>query len=305
MVFFTCNACGESLKKNQVDKHVVMCRGCQVLSCIDCGKDFCEDQKYGGKGYEAKAVKGDLKQQQWLEVKVSTQNMITLLLKKIHKAMNKPGVSAQLKAVLKQVSAYDNVPRKKAKFENWMGNSLRITNSRLHEDVWSILNSDIGKKEVKETSAEVEVDSTTKEMQNGHTDTKKKHKQKERKEAHQQTNGKIERKSKKTEMAVVEEEKLAKKKKKDRKRLRVCEEDENEDQNGNFKWKETIKAVLRTSPDQELPVKKLRKKVLAAYFSATGDANFKTKEEVFALFNQKINHNPKFRVLKDRVRLVQ
>ncbi|XP_051933116.1 cell growth-regulating nucleolar protein isoform X1 [Hippocampus zosterae] len=340
MVFFTCNACGESLKKNQVDKHVAMCRGCQVLSCIDCGKDFwgddyknhikciSEDQKYGGKGYEAKAAKGDLKQQQWLE--------------KIHKAMNKPGVSAQLKAVLKQVSTYDNVPRKKAKFENWMGNSLRITNARLHEEVWSILISDLpsdvpqGKKEAKETSAEVVVDSTTKEKQNGHADTKKKHKQKERKEARQQTNGKIERKSKKTEMTVVEEEKLAKKNKKERKRLRVCE-DENEDQNGaseqtskkkmktdqtaeaavseqsedlavakgNFKWKETIKAVLRTSPDHELPMKKLRKKVLAAYFSATGDANFKTKEEVFALFNQKINHNPKFRVLKDRVRLVQ
>lgn len=40
MVFFTCNGCGESLKKAQVDKHVNMCRGCQVLSCIDCGKDF-------------------------------------------------------------------------------------------------------------------------------------------------------------------------------------------------------------------------------------------------------------------------
>lgn len=31
--------------------------------------------------------------------------------------MDKPGVSAELKAVLKQVSAYENVPRKKAKFE--------------------------------------------------------------------------------------------------------------------------------------------------------------------------------------------
>lgn len=31
--------------------------------------------------------------------------------------MNKPGVSAKLKDVLRQVSAYDNVPRKKAKFQ--------------------------------------------------------------------------------------------------------------------------------------------------------------------------------------------
>lgn len=116
MVFFTCNACGESLKKAQVDKHVMKCRNCEVLSCIDCGKDFwyvsfdcaftvwilitistkgsqpplasffkclwshrgddykdhnkciSEDQKYGGKGYETKSNKGDIKQQQWIQV---------------------------------------------------------------------------------------------------------------------------------------------------------------------------------------------------------------------------------------------
>lgn len=31
--------------------------------------------------------------------------------------MNKPGISAKLKDVLNQVSSYDNVPRKKAKFQ--------------------------------------------------------------------------------------------------------------------------------------------------------------------------------------------
>lgn len=31
--------------------------------------------------------------------------------------MNKPGVSAKLKEVLSKVSTYDNVPRKKAKFQ--------------------------------------------------------------------------------------------------------------------------------------------------------------------------------------------
>lgn len=31
--------------------------------------------------------------------------------------MNKPGVSAKLKDVLKQISSYDNIPRKKAKFQ--------------------------------------------------------------------------------------------------------------------------------------------------------------------------------------------
>lgn len=38
-------------------------------------------------------------------------------MQKVHEAMNKPGVSAKLKDVLRQLSNYDNVPRKKAKFQ--------------------------------------------------------------------------------------------------------------------------------------------------------------------------------------------
>ncbi|KAF3689571.1 Cell growth-regulating nucleolar protein [Channa argus] len=348
MVFFTCNACGESLKKAQVDKHVAMCRGCQILSCIDCGKDFwgddyknhikciSEDQKYGGKGYEAKANKGDVKQQQWIQ--------------RIHEAMNKPGVSAKLKDVLKQVSTYDNVPRKKAKFQNWMKNSIKIANTSLHDQVWDILTAAENAlappqqtKEDKSTAPEVRVNTNGNEKQNGQPEVEKKRKlnKQERKEARRQNNGKA---TKSAEKNVIQEPEVAqegKKKKKDRKRKFGCEEDGNEEPNGHsagnessskktkvdetsedalhmseetedqdvskgkFNWKGNIKAVLRESPDQELPLKKLRKKVLAAYYSFTGNGNFKTEEEVLALFTKKINHNPKFRVLKERVKLVK
>ncbi|XP_040015332.1 cell growth-regulating nucleolar protein [Xiphias gladius] len=348
MVFFTCNACGESLKKAQVDKHVNMCRGCQVLSCIDCGKDFwggdyknhnkciSEDQKYGGKGYEAKANKGDVKQQQWIQ--------------RIHEAMNKPGVSAKLKDVLIQVSAYDNVPRKKAKFQNWMRNSLKIANTSLHDEVWNILAAADNAPEVpqqttkdEQTVAEVKVHTNGNEKQNGQPDVeKKKLNKRERKEARQQKNGKAKKGAEKTLSQEPEEDKAGKKKQRDRKRKHSCEEDGDEEQNGHsaenetlskktkidktaeaadvdmseetedqtaskgkFNWKGNIKAVLRDSPDQELSLKKIRKKVVAAYYSFTGDGNFKTEEEVLALFNKKINNNPKFRVLKDRVRLVK
>uniref|UniRef100_A0A3Q3WNE5 Cell growth-regulating nucleolar protein n=1 Tax=Mola mola TaxID=94237 RepID=A0A3Q3WNE5_MOLML len=326
MVFFTCNGCGESLKKAQVDKHVNICRGCQVLSCIDCGKDFwgndymnhnkciSEDQKYGGKGFEAKANKGDVKQQQWIQ--------------KVHEAMDKPGVSAKLKDVLKQVSTYDNVPRKKAKFQNWMRNSLKIGNTSLHDEVWDILMaadkvSYSETKEAEQTVAEV----NTNGKQSDNTDVKKKPNKRERKKERQQKNGKS---VKGANMAVVQESEehlLGKKKKKGKKRQHSCEEDENDGQTGNetssnkkkkskaisintmwngkFNWKGNIKAVLRASPDQELPVKKLRKKVLAAYYSFAGDGNFKTEEQLLALFNKKINNNPKFRVMKERVHLLK
>ncbi|XP_016402421.1 cell growth-regulating nucleolar protein-like [Sinocyclocheilus rhinocerous] len=74
---------------------------------------------------------------------------------------------------------------------------------------------------------------------------------------------------------------------------------------GKFNWKGTIKAVLRDAPEDGLAVKKLRKKVLAAYHSFTGDSNFRSEEELLSLFNRKINNNPKFKILKDRVRLLK
>ncbi|KAK5616439.1 hypothetical protein CRENBAI_011199 [Crenichthys baileyi] len=345
MVFFTCNACGESLKKAQVDKHVMKCRGCQVLSCIDCGKDFwgedyknhvkciSEDQKYGGKGYEAKTKKGDMKQQQWLQ--------------RINEAISKPGVSAKLRDVLNQVSTYENVPRKKAKFQNWMRNSLKIANTGLQEEAWDIISAadnappaTQATKESTDTATDIQVDTNGTENQEEQLNTeqkKKKLNKRERKEARQQKNGKATKRDEKRAAEGEPEKCQTGKKKTDRKRKRKEDEDQTENgvdekdvkktkldgaaetadvhmseetedkaaSQGKFNWKGNIKAVLTESPDQELSVKKLRKKVLAAYYSFTGDRNFKTEEEVLALYNKKITKNPKFRVLKDRVKLVK
>lgn len=124
------------MKKVQVEKHVSVCRNCECLSCIDCGKDFwgddyknhvkciSEDQKYGGKGYEGKTHKGDVKQQAWIQ--------------KINELIKKPNVSPKVKELLEQISAFDNVPRKKAKFQNWMKNSLKVHSESILEQVWNI-----------------------------------------------------------------------------------------------------------------------------------------------------------------------
>ncbi|XP_077583078.1 cell growth-regulating nucleolar protein isoform X2 [Stigmatopora nigra] len=423
MVFFTCNSCGESLKKAHVENHVFKCRSRQVfLSCIDCGKEFrgeeyklhfqciSEDQKYGGKGYEAKEKKTCGKQDKWIQ--------------KIKEAFNDPGVNRKVKNVLRDVIVFDNVPRTKSKFQKWLDHSLRVNDSSLQEEIWTILtstseipasapeapstpneiNSDnkkqkehsdkkqkklrkqeahqqvngevhseskkterpiveeepVAKKKKKEKkksrdreetenenheqmpsnkikteqknkvpSIPSEIDSDN-EKQNGHSN--KKQKKSKKQEAHQQVNGEVHSESKKTEMPIVEEEPVAKKKKKEKKRLRECEETVNENHEqvpskkvktaqteeatlseqsdplaaskGIFKWKETIKAVLRSSPKQELGVKKLKKKVIAAYFSSADDGNCKTKEEALELFNKKINNNPKFKVSEDTVSLV-
>jgi hypothetical protein len=40
MVYFVCESCQETLKKNQVDIHASRCRGCWAVSCVDCSKVF-------------------------------------------------------------------------------------------------------------------------------------------------------------------------------------------------------------------------------------------------------------------------
>ncbi|KAB7497322.1 Cell growth-regulating nucleolar protein [Armadillidium nasatum] len=78
MVFFTCNNCGECLKKNAVQNHNFRCRTSQGVSCMDCHKVFGEDfvnhlscvteqEKYGGSGFVGKEAKNQKKQEQWVE----------------------------------------------------------------------------------------------------------------------------------------------------------------------------------------------------------------------------------------------
>ncbi|XP_066488487.1 cell growth-regulating nucleolar protein [Tiliqua scincoides] len=375
MVVFTCNACGESVKKAQVEKHVNLCRNCQCLSCMDCGKDFwgddyklhvkciSEDQKYGGKGYEAKTAKGDVKQQEWIQ--------------KIHEAIQKTKINPKVRDVLEQMYAYDNIPRKKIKFQNWMSNSLKIHNTTLQDQVWDIFSEATrkGQSETEEKQQDGKESQSAKnqdvltsledDITEAEEPAKKKNKRErkeERRNLKKTKKSKVQRqqesfekqKSKKLkrEKSEDENEELsqsdslntskmqqavdvaelemngngfhaekpgAKLNMKKRKRnlsegdceivdqemdSTVCEENEEEPQ-GKFSWKGTIKAVLKQAPDNEISMKKLKKKVVAQYYAVMGDHHHKSEKDVWALFNKKVNSNPKFRVLKEKVKLVK
>lgn len=140
MVFFTCGQCGEALKKAQVEKHfMTRCRQNNVFSCIDCGKDFwgkdyeqhtkciSEEEKYSGKNFvpKANANKGEAKQQQWLQ--------------QVQTAIDKVKANPQLRDLLERMKDYPNIPRKKAKFENFLRNSLRVRNPGLMAQVWDLI----------------------------------------------------------------------------------------------------------------------------------------------------------------------
>uniref|UniRef100_A0A452RB60 Cell growth-regulating nucleolar protein n=1 Tax=Ursus americanus TaxID=9643 RepID=A0A452RB60_URSAM len=351
MVFFTCNACGESVKKVQVEKHVAICRNCECLSCIDCGKDFwgddyknhvkciSEEQKYGGKGYEGKTHKGDIKQQAWIQ--------------KINELIKRPNVSPKVRELLEQISGFDNVPRKKAKFQNWMKNSLKVHNEFVLEQVWNIFaeassNEAVSKGQDRqplaqavspphtELSAKVPAsgtnDSTEKQAEvkknkRERKEERQKNRKKEKKELkleNHQENSKNQKPKKrktgreaegeapgsagKTSQTKAGEAEGATDRKKKRKFSGPPEGGEPENceapTKGKFNWKGTIKAVLKQAPDNEVAVKKLRKKVLAQYYAVT-DEQHKSEEELLTIFNKKISKNPSFKLLKDKVKLLK
>ncbi|XP_028347938.1 cell growth-regulating nucleolar protein isoform X1 [Physeter macrocephalus] len=408
MVFFTCNACGESVKKIQVEKHVALCRNCECLSCIDCGKDFwgddyknhvkciSEDQKYGGKGYEGKTHKGDVKQQAWIQ--------------KINELIKRPNVGPKVRELLGQISGFDNVPRKRVKFQNWMKNSLKVHNESILEQVWNIFSEassslghwfgsggeaaagDLAEREpvskgqdqqaleqVAKPCAEnnakvasskandsVEEPAETKKNKRERKEERQKKRKKEKKElklenhqensksqkpkklkagqeAEQEAAGvavfeaagsagkKSQRKRSKAECTqdgVVDgdvereretETRLGKRKQKhsevegDSKKKKIklpghSEDGEPENHEaptkGKFNWKGTIKAVLKQAPDNEITIKKLRKKVLAQYYAVTNE-HHKSEEELLVIFNKKISKNPTLKLLKDKVKLLK
>uniref|UniRef100_T1IIS0 Uncharacterized protein n=1 Tax=Strigamia maritima TaxID=126957 RepID=T1IIS0_STRMM len=138
MVFFTCNACGQSIKKNQVEKHTTQCRRCETVSCIDCLKDFhgdeykghtkciTEEEKYSGQGFKPKpsAGKAEKKQEEWLEY--------------VRKAIENSKGDSKLLELLNLIIAHDNIPRKQKKFENF-ANNCGARNPQLVEKAWKAI----------------------------------------------------------------------------------------------------------------------------------------------------------------------
>ncbi|CAK5065689.1 unnamed protein product [Meloidogyne enterolobii] len=141
MVFFICDNCGESLKKNQVQKHSSKCKN-GSFSCMDCQvvftinnydhhiKCISEDEKYGGANYTAKINKGEVKQDSWV-------NQVRAAIKFV----NDP----QLKGLLRKIQGYTNIPRKESKFINFLQNSLNYKNYGLCKKAWEAIKDEAEK----------------------------------------------------------------------------------------------------------------------------------------------------------------
>lgn len=250
MVFFTCNHCGEACKKNAVEKHQYKCRGRSIfVSCIDCLKDFnenyvehikciTEDEKYSGKDYVAKPNqnKGEKKQKQWLEV---VRDII------VAKATS---LDPAIRSILNKLESYDNVPRKQAKFKNFLKNSLRVNNYQA-DIVWNLLEEET--KRNAPPAAPVPVVAAVPVVNPPETNGKKSH---------------DEPKSKKRKLDIEEN---------------GHEEETNghAEENGNdikeFNWEEKILKILRKK--SRINQEKLKTKILKKYLQFKGQVEITPK----------------------------
>ena len=140
MVFFVCEHCNETVKKNQVDKHVLKCRNCYAVTCVDCSQTFygndyinhtvcvSEAEKYEKTLYKPKT-----------NIKKNPQEIWNNLIDTATNNDNIKNAPNQIKQYLSRIKELTNVPRNKKKFINFSKNSLKLYNDKLLENIWSYL----------------------------------------------------------------------------------------------------------------------------------------------------------------------
>ncbi|KAK7873914.1 hypothetical protein R5R35_012929 [Gryllus longicercus] len=144
MVVFTCSYCGESVKKNQVEKHYSFssCRfSTPALTCVDCLKDFngnehvahtscvTEAERYSAKGFVSKppVEKNKRKQEEWVSFIQKTLESDACL-------------NGSVKNVLKLIANDPGVPQKYNKFVNFCKSKLGFRiNANAVDETWSFL----------------------------------------------------------------------------------------------------------------------------------------------------------------------
>lgn len=176
MVVFSCDGCGEVLKKNQVDAHAGRCRSCASVSCADCAVSFYGDdyrshttciteaERYEKSVYRPNGKGGTKKrnpQEEWMDLIARASTMAP------------PGMVQQQ---LQSLASMGNVPRKEKQFRNFATNSLNLRGKQATdslEQVWKFLN------EMRNKENEVRKQQLAKEKEEDDARKKKKNEERE------------------------------------------------------------------------------------------------------------------------------
>mmetsp|Transcript_109190 Transcript_109190/g.163321 ORF Transcript_109190/g.163321 Transcript_109190/m.163321 type:complete len:268 (-) Transcript_109190:7-810(-) len=225
MVFFCCDGCSETLKKNQVDAHAARCRTCASVCCVDCNVSFfgddyrahtsciTESERYEGKF--AKQAKRN-PQQEWMDLVTSCSSTAPM----------------HLKGYFRTMSSLDNIPRKEKQFRNFTSNSLglRGANEKVVGEIWNVLKAEREKRQaVKQEQME---------------------KAKEKKKQQQEESQKVKEKKVASDDDESEDEVESKTKEPKTK---------NSDDIDPKRIKKVVKKALRKAPNRSMKIKELRK----------------------------------------------
>lgn len=333
MVFFTCNHCGESVKKPSVEKHYnTKCRGAtKNVSCMDCLKDFraeeyvahtkciTEIQKYSGKDYVHKEAKnsGAKKQENWMDI-------IRAILDS-----NEYKLSEQARSAFERLQSLDNVPRKKAKFQNFAKNCMRMP-VRLVAEVWNVLEKEQEKMKLakQEENAAAAAKKEDNPKQNGvkreaTEETEREEPVKKKSKKNKKENGKtqeeegvnvenVKTKKKKSKKLEIDEEtavaaasngtnesarKKSKKKKNNVHEAEIAEAvandtalEANAETSDDFEWSVVLDKIVRKN-DGGIALEKLKKRVLKKYAAKCGAEELTEKQQ--KKFEKKFSKNLK------------
>lgn len=238
---------------------------------MDCQKDFhgeeyvahtkciSELEKYSGKNFVPREAKnsGQKKQETWMDI-------VRSILESSEYEM-----SAQTRNVFQRLQNYDNVPRKKAKFQNFVANCMKMP-ARQAEPVWEVLEKEL--EQMKQAKQE-EVAAAKQALQEA---KKAKEESKEnglkRKADGDATNGVEKKKSKKTK-----------------------EEDDNQPQEAaeeseEFQWSTVMEKIVVKNPEG-LAITKLKKKLMKKYKSKLALEELSEKQQ--KKFEKKFTKNLK------------
>ena len=139
MVFFVCEGCNETVKKNQVEKHVARCRNCFAVSCVHCQNTFYGDDYAAHTSCISEAEKYEKSLFKGPKAKVNPQDAWMELVMDAISDCSKADASIQ--PHLKRLGDLTNIPRNQKKFINFIKNSLRLFNDSLIEKIWKYLES--------------------------------------------------------------------------------------------------------------------------------------------------------------------
>lgn len=249
MVFFVCEGCNETLKKNKVDQHAARCRSCWAVSCVDCsvvfkGNDYAahtscisEAQKYEGSLYKEKAkgpnAKKESPQERWMRIVQSA---------------SAGSSDSKLQNVLDRIAGYDNVPRKRAKFLNFIKNSIALNDQGMVERVWTLY-------EANDKAAVAEASASSEDTNGAAGDDESSKKRTEREEEPQPEDNNA--------TAVKESKKKAK----------------TEDK--PIKWAKLIKSALKSAPGKQMDLPALRDQVVGQILSSNDSKSEKELKKEF------------------------